>query len=741
MSDGVLVIDVQNRMVDINPTARRLLEMDLNSRLIGQPMEKIYPDWHELEGYVQNLEPSQVVVHQGESYGRYLDLRITPLYGRNQLTGRLVVLRDITEQKMMESNLRENEEWFRTIFDESPIGILTADANGLITQVNNAYLEIIGASNQRDQIAGKVNLFVLESLKRAGIDKHIKSLYKEGTALSVENHITSTFEKQVFVKFGAVPVKDQNERVTGCIVNAEDIGVRKAVEEAELKARRVSEAMQAAGLAINSTLDFDRILNLILEEIGHVIHYDSASVALIQEDELVLVSCKGVDEMTAGAANAFGYRWPIAGPDQKVIEQRRPLIFQDIRGEYGQYFPPPYEYIQSILMIPLFSRDEIVGILNLDSKESNHFSPDDETMAAAFATQVSVALENSNLYSAAQRRIMEQSVLNEIIQSVSSKLELKEFLELVDKQLNRYMDIGFLLIASYEEETDTWQPVYLKEPNPEHNANLNHHYPSSEGMGSYVLTTRKPLLLNTTVEIDDFLRETGRQNLVSTPKSMMSTPLIVADKVVGFMSAQNYERANYFPEADFGLFCLIGSQIAVAFENAQLFEQIKQLAITDTLTGLYTRRHFFSLAETEVLRVGRYQKDLSLIMIDFDHFKRVNDTYGHLVGDQVLLTFGRRMREAMRPMDFAGRYGGEEFVVLLPETSIKNAQLVAERLRKIVASTEIVTPQGNVRVTISLGVAMINSQHATLESLLDHADQALYEAKQAGKNRVKTYSP
>ena len=183
---------------------------------------------------------------------------------------------------------------------------------------------------------------------------------------------------------------------------------------------------------------------------------------------------------------------------------------------------------------------------------------------------------------------------------------------------------------------------------------------------------------------------------------------------------------------------LLASHAAIALDNARLFSEVQQLATTDSLTGIFNRRHFFALARGEVERSRRYQYPLSLIMLDIDHFKQVNDTYGHATGDMILQQIAQRCRKNLRETDIFGRYGGEEFVVLLPLTDLENARLVAERLRLEAAE---VGREANVEgVTISLGVAAMSGSGEDPESLLGKADQALYAAKQAGRNRVEVFS-
>jgi diguanylate cyclase (GGDEF)-like protein len=171
-----------------------------------------------------------------------------------------------------------------------------------------------------------------------------------------------------------------------------------------------------------------------------------------------------------------------------------------------------------------------------------------------------------------------------------------------------------------------------------------------------------------------------------------------------------------------------------AFENA--LHEVERLAITDSLTNLYNRRHFSKVGEDEVQRACRYGRSLSAIMLDIDHFKRVNDTFGHRVGDQVLQGVAASCRESLRGIDVLGRYGGDEFAILLPENDRAAAVQVAERLRKEIAHIQLNTPTGPAKITASLGVASVDCNKPSLDTLLGQADKALYVAKRRGRNRV-----
>ncbi|HEX5339770.1 MAG TPA: two-component regulator propeller domain-containing protein [Gammaproteobacteria bacterium] len=180
----------------------------------------------------------------------------------------------------------------------------------------------------------------------------------------------------------------------------------------------------------------------------------------------------------------------------------------------------------------------------------------------------------------------------------------------------------------------------------------------------------------------------------------------------------------------------MAKQISVALDNAQLIHELENLATTDSLTRLHNRRHFLERAEAEFERSRRYQRPLSIFLLDADHFKEINDNHGHETGDQVLRTLSSVCRQNLRQLDVIGRYGGEEFVVFLPETSIALAMEVAERLRAGIEQASIETAGGEIRVTISIGVATATAQTDSIAALINEADRALYEAKRAGRNKV-----
>ncbi|MBI3942848.1 MAG: diguanylate cyclase [Chloroflexi bacterium] len=255
-------------------------------------------------------------------------------------------------------------------------------------------------------------------------------------------------------------------------------------------------------------------------------------------------------------------------------------------------------------------------------------------------------------------------------------------------------------------------------------------YPVRSGFRGRVIDTGKSLRIYAqaadAAEFDDLSKEVY---------SLLAVPLRLGEKVLGLLCIQSYSPYNYSVD-DQEVLELLASQAAIALENARLFTEMQQMAITDPLTGLHNRRHFFNLARRELERARRYHHPLSIIMLDIDHFKEVNDTLGHAAGDQLLRMIAAHCRETIRDADILGRYGGDEFAILLPETDETSALLVGERICQHISELIIETDKGNIQSTVSLGTATLDESCTDLDMLLDRADKALYTAKEGDRNRI-----
>ncbi|OHB29441.1 MAG: diguanylate cyclase [Desulfuromonadaceae bacterium GWC2_58_13] len=225
-------------------------------------------------------------------------------------------------------------------------------------------------------------------------------------------------------------------------------------------------------------------------------------------------------------------------------------------------------------------------------------------------------------------------------------------------------------------------------------------------------------------------------------RSLVAVPLKIQNKIVGLICLDDFEPRT-FAESRLNILSILASFAAMSIDNACLHQRTYHLAVTDGLTGLYNQRQFRLMLKEEMVRARRYDKPLTLLMFDVDNFKSFNDTYGHFKGDKALVAVAEILRESMRECDMVFRYGGEEFIAILPETGLDFALKAAERARKSIETLSVDYLRGIAGrgVTVSVGVAAYPEDGIDRDSLLHVADALLYKAKREGKNRVYHQEP
>jgi len=249
-----------------------------------------------------------------------------------------------------------------------------------------------------------------------------------------------------------------------------------------------------------------------------------------------------------------------------------------------------------------------------------------------------------------------------------------------------------------------------------------------------VVSSGNPLLIRD-IEIDGNLRRKNRRRYKS--KSFMIVPIKLNETIVGVINVtdKNSEGGgdDIFTAVDLKILQLIASNVAVAIENCKLYRELEYLTLHDPMTNMYNFRHFTKSLDLEVKRSKRYSRSLCLLMIDVDDFKSYNDDYGHPAGDELLRNIGRILKENLREVDTGCRYAGDEFVAILPEVTLCDAEIVAEKIKKKVADLSL-----NRGVTVSIGVGMFSS-HMNRHDLIQKVDTALYDSKKKGKNCICSF--
>jgi diguanylate cyclase (GGDEF)-like protein len=345
-----------------------------------------------------------------------------------------------------------------------------------------------------------------------------------------------------------------------------------------------------------------------------------------------------------------------------------------------------------------------------------------------------IEIENYNKELAEQNK--ELSVLLQITQEMSTTLELSALFDKILNALKDLIDCQIVILLMYNPGSEVLEVSHTLGIDKQALTDVT--FKLTEGISGESARTRMTTYVPD-LKVDK--RYLSYKKSLTVFGSMLSIPLITHDNLCGVLNLHK-DKIENFDQDEIALSQAVASQAAIAIENAKLYELATELSITDELTGLANRRHFHDILNREFTLTQRYSSSLSLIMIDIDHFKKYNDCHGHLQGDVVLKKVATTLLHNTRGIDLACRFGGEEFVILLPKTTTTGALIAAEKLRSVIETETFAgesesQPEG--RLTLSLGVASYPDDTSDIHHLLELADQALYMAKQQGRNRVVSF--
>jgi diguanylate cyclase (GGDEF)-like protein len=520
--------------------------------------------------------------------------------------------------------------------------------------------------------------------------------------------------------------------------------------------RRVEEmaVLHQIALAPTQVENVDQLLELATGIIGRNLFPDNFGILLLNERTGLLYPHASYRVYVTEDYDPHQIVVPLGeGVCGQVAQDGKPRRTGDVR-ELENYLNVDAR-TRSELCVPLKVRERTLGVINAESTELNAFTAYDENLMITLAGQLATALEYLRSLEAERQWMKTLAHSNELISALShvtARIERAVGPAGVLKTIREeFQKMGLTcLLGLYVPESDQVVMQY---------ASL---LPDGGGTGSdtpdYRLRAEKmetlfgienilgPMVLPAPLEaIGIILGDLPKDIVVRTLTSLGVTaeteivhlPLLFEDRLLGAL----WLWGNDLTRADLPVMSIFAGQMAVTLENARLFEEVQNLAITDPLTGLHNRRGLFEVGKIEFARSRRAGRAFSAVMVDIDHFKKINDTHGHFTGDRVLQKFAQACKCAIRDIDLIGRYGGEEIVILLPETDLQAAREVAERLRRVISDAPLqIADDLQVNVTASLGAAQQDENTATLETLIARADQAMYIAKHKGRNQVATSS-
>ena len=500
----------------------------------------------------------------------------------------------------------------------------------------------------------------------------------------------------------------------------------------ELERQRATEleTIHSVGLSLTQSLDLGNVLDNILMGVFRLSpDAQDAHIYFYRNDRLEFAASLWED----GRKN-YEFSSPRPHGLTNTVARHGEMIVIHDAATHPLFASSPHA--GAIIGLPLKIGTRVVGVMNVAYRTSRHFSRSELRALELLASQAAIAIENARLFDETRQRAERMNVLNEIGRALTATLQLPELYRIIQQQTQRILTTDAFFIALYDEHYQLVHFPFVYDDGTE--------YPGFQvplpttGPLSYVIRTRAPYLVNRATN-HVFKGGTHFGSPEKKTAAAIYVPMMLGTRILGVMSTQSY-RENSYQQDDVQLFQTIAAQAAIALQNARLYNEVQQLATMDELTGVFNRRGLFQLAEREVDRALRYQRSLAVMMLDIDCFKAVNDIYGHLVGDRILRAVVERCREYLRVFDLIGRYGGEEFLLVLPETNDAEALGVAERLRRTIEQMRVPVGENEIAVTVSLGVAVMTPAITNLTMLIERADHALYLAKQAGRNCVRQYN-
>jgi diguanylate cyclase (GGDEF)-like protein len=437
-------------------------------------------------------------------------------------------------------------------------------------------------------------------------------------------------------------------------------------------------------------------------------------------------------------------------PTEVISISEHDAIVKDLRG--GKPFVLSAEPVRdaradflngmgALYFFPIIVDKKLEGIVRIDDRV---LKEGDKQIIAAFCQQTALSIENYQLHEDLYKKFNRFAAVMELTKEITP---IQNFDTLIRTILDKSADLlkaeqGSLMLLDDETDDLLLEAKKGMVEGVSEKLRINR----GEGIAGGVAEHGEAILVEN-LENDPRIKQKNRKHYKT--RSFVSVPLKIDDSVIGVLNLSDKTTGDVFNEEDLHLIQSFATHAAVVMERNVFYnktEELKKLTITDPLTGLLNRRYLHERLKDEQARCERYGHNLSLLMLDLDGFKYFNDTYGHLFGDKTLKIIADTLLNTVRSMDIVARYGGDEFMVILPETAESLALDIADRIRDAVATRVVVTRDLDVTGTLprtlstSIGIVCFPDHGETVEILLENVDKALYRAKNKGKNRIEVFS-
>ena len=428
---------------------------------------------------------------------------------------------------------------------------------------------------------------------------------------------------------------------------------------------------------------------------------------------------------------------PIAAGDGVlgvVLAQRTRVSLHGLKPSFKvPYYAGPCP-VRALAAIPVLEGETLRGVLAVDRLGDEAFTPHDEEIIAQAARFCLRAIQNERVFLQLERAKVEQGKLYRAAQALGAALSEKDVVDAGVRAAREIASFDLAAVTVYEEATRTHEVVAAKSAEAAIDHLVGVRFSHNAGLVSMVVQNRCALPYRGEYEAARQIVLSKRLAWPSLP-SLLVLPLLMHDRALGTLIL-GARRRHAFGEAARPTLEVLASHLAVSLSNARMVRELETMATTDGLTGLLNKRAMLDAAEQKIAAAARFDRKLATLIVDIDFFKKVNDTWGHDVGDVVIRGLGEILKRQKRNTDMVARFGGEEFVVLCEQTDEKGAMLLAERIRDELGKTTFRTPTGTLAVTCSVGLATFPEAGTTWEALFKAADEALYVSEEVGAEQV-----
>jgi diguanylate cyclase (GGDEF)-like protein len=393
--------------------------------------------------------------------------------------------------------------------------------------------------------------------------------------------------------------------------------------------------------------------------------------------------------------------------------------------------------IGAVCAVPTVEHGQIRGLLVVDREAAEPFTKQEEELLGTATRFILRAIENERVFAQLERAKLEQGKLYRSAEALAAATTEAQVIEACVGSAREFASFDFAAVTLFDKSAGEHEICAVSGAEAEQL--VGQRFRHNSGLVSMVVANRHPLPYRGDYDPGRQVVFTRRLAPPGMP-SLLVLPLLVHERALGTLVLGSKRRGS-FGDAVRPTLEVLASHVAVSLSNARMLKRLEEMATTDGLTGLFNKRAVTEIAQQKLRSAARFTKPLSVLVSDIDHFKRVNDTYGHDVGDLVIKGFGDVLKRVKRDTDIVGRFGGEEFVVVCEETDDGGAALLAERIRAELEATTFHSESGPLSVTCSVGVATFPEAGTSWENLFRATDEALYVSKRSGRNRVTVWTP